>query len=90
MAKLFRKIRRKLLLRKEFIAYLKYALGEIILLVIGILLALEVNNRNEYRKNRLKEKEILHQLHDEFSENLENFYPVKENQLAVWIKAVSF
>lgn len=81
MAKLFRKIHRKLLLRKEFISYLKYALGEIILLVIGILLALEVNNGNEYSKNSLKEKEILHQLHDELSENLENIYPAKENQL---------
>jgi hypothetical protein len=36
--------------------YFKYAIGEIILVVIGILIALQINNWNENRKNRLKEK----------------------------------
>ena len=46
--------------------YLKYALGEIILVVIGILIALRVNNWNEYRHTRNEEKELLHQLQIEF------------------------
>ncbi len=39
--------------------YLKYAIGEIVLVVIGILIALSINNWNEYRKDRIVEKEVL-------------------------------
>ena len=39
--------------------YMRYAIGEIILVVIGILIALQVNNWNQDRKNRIKEKFIL-------------------------------
>ncbi len=50
MIKLFRKIRKNLLAEGKTINYLKYAIGEIILVVIGILIALQVNNWNEKRK----------------------------------------
>ena len=46
--------------------YFKYALGEIILVVIGILIALQINTWNEERKSRLSEKEILKRLAIEF------------------------
>jgi hypothetical protein len=49
--------------------YFKYAIGEIILVMIGILLALQVNNWNEARKEGIEEYAILQNLHDEFSEN---------------------
>ncbi|MFC3879842.1 DUF6090 family protein [Algoriphagus namhaensis] len=49
---------------------MKYALGEIILVVIGILIALSINNWNEDRKERLKERELLIQLQSEFESNL--------------------
>ena len=39
--------------------YLRYAIGEIILVVIGILIALQVNNLNEERKLRIQEKNVL-------------------------------
>jgi hypothetical protein len=39
--------------------YFKYAIGEIILVVIGILIALQINNWNENRKQQIKEREIL-------------------------------
>jgi len=39
--------------------YLKYAIGEIILVVIGILIALSINNWNEGRKNSIKEIQFL-------------------------------
>lgn len=61
--------------------YLLYAVGEIVLVMIGILLALQVNNWNEERKDRIKERAILNQLHGEFSKNLEEFLPVKQNQI---------
>ena len=61
--------------------YSRYAIGEIILVVIGILIALQVNNWNEERRNRVKEKAILKELHKDFKKNLEEFLPVKQNQL---------
>ncbi|GAA4280354.1 DUF6090 family protein [Gaetbulibacter aestuarii] len=48
--KLFRKLRQKLLKENKTVGYLKYTMGEIILVVIGILIALQVNNWNEERK----------------------------------------
>ncbi len=53
----------------KIIKYLKYAIGEIILVVIGILIALGVNNWNEERKDKLKEQNILIQLRDEYEHN---------------------
>ena len=51
MIKFFRKIRQKLLSENKFSKYLVYAIGEIVLVVIGILIALQINNWNENRKN---------------------------------------
>ena len=51
--------------------YLRYAIGEIILVVIGILVALQVNNWNEHRKEKAEEKKILLSLHNEISNNIE-------------------
>lgn len=50
MIKFFRKIRQKLLSENRFSKYLLYAFGEIILVVIGILIALQINNWNENKK----------------------------------------
>ena len=50
MLHFFRKIRRDLLANSKFFKYLKYAIGEIVLVVLGILIALYINNRNEERK----------------------------------------
>jgi hypothetical protein len=57
--KVFNKNRQEQILEKQFANYLKYAAGEIVLLVIGILLALQVNNWNEDRVDRIKETEYL-------------------------------
>ena len=56
MIQFFRKIRQTFLMEKKTSQYLKYALGEILLVVIGILIALQINNWNEARK---QEKELL-------------------------------
>ncbi len=59
MLKFFRNIRKRLLREGKTASYLKYALGEILLVMIGILLALQVNNWNENRKNnRLKDSYV--------------------------------
>ena len=52
--------------------YARYAIGEILLVVIGILIALQINNLNEDRKEKLQENKILYNLKDEFQENLQN------------------
>lgn len=59
MLKFFRKIRQKLLSENRFSKYAIYALGEIFLVVIGILIALQINNWNEAKKIKQTEKEIL-------------------------------
>jgi len=69
--KFFRKIRQNLLSEGKTTKYFKYAFGEIILVVIGILIALSINNWNENRKERAQEQELLMQLQSEFQSNLE-------------------
>lgn len=51
----FKKIRQQLLTENKFTKYLFYALGEIVLVVIGILIALQINNWNELKKIRAHE-----------------------------------
>jgi len=59
MIKFFRRIRQKSLFDTKFSKYLLYAIGEIILVVIGILIALQFSNWNENIKNISKEKHYL-------------------------------
>ena len=65
MIKLFRNIRKKLLEQGKTTNYLKYAIGEIILVVIGILIALQVNNWNESLKNKVEIENALVALHND-------------------------
>jgi len=53
MIKLFRQLRMKMIDDNKSIKYLRYALGEIVLVVIGILIALQINNWNENRKTEI-------------------------------------
>ena len=68
MIKFFRKIRQGLLTENKFSKYLFYAIGEIILVVIGILIALQINNWNENRKAENKELKLLIELKDDLLE----------------------
>lgn len=54
MLRFFRQLRQRLIIESQFSRYLLYAIGEILLVVIGILIALQVNNWNEERKNDKK------------------------------------
>mgnify|MGYP001813946244 FL=1 len=69
MFRFFRQIRQRLLAERQLMRYLLYALGEIVLVVIGILLALQINEWNENRKVRLTEKGVLSNLKQEFISN---------------------
>ena len=69
MINFFRKIRFDLMEKNKTGKYFKYAIGEIVLVVIGILIALSINNWNENRKNNDKETAILLNLKTEFETN---------------------
>ena len=62
MIKFFRKIRQNLLSEGKTGKYFKYAIGEIVLVVVGILIALQINNWNENRKTRKLEAQIYKEL----------------------------
>ena len=62
MIKFFRKIRYNLMEIGKTGRYFKYAIGEIVLVVIGILIALQINNWNETRKTRLIEADLLYNI----------------------------
>ncbi|WP_019669890.1 DUF6090 family protein [Eudoraea adriatica] len=70
MIKFFRHIRKQLLTENKTGKYIAYAIGEIILVVIGILIALQINNWNEERVARRSEQKLLMSLLEDFKSNL--------------------
>ena len=70
MTQLFRKIRQRLLTENKFTKYLIYAIGEIILVVIGILIALQVNNWNEQNKTEREQLVFLKNLKSDLHSDL--------------------
>ena len=65
--------------------YFKYALGEVILIVVGIIIALQIDNWNQYRQDREKEQVLLSQLHLEFSAGLQQL----EDKMVLRSKLIS-
>jgi hypothetical protein len=70
MIKFFRKIRYDLIEKNKTGNYLKYAVGEIILVVIGILIALSINNWNENLKNKKLETSYLKRIYKDLDNDL--------------------
>ncbi|MDN3667268.1 hypothetical protein ACFFU1_06475 [Algibacter miyuki] len=68
--KLFRKLRKNLMALGKFKSYTLYALGEIILIVIGISIAWKINDLNDIRKNHIVEYKIYNNLNEELNSNL--------------------
>ena len=71
MIQFFKHIRQSSIMKNHTAKYLKYAIGEIVLVMIGILLALQVNQWNEERKLLNEEQYLLKELNTEFTTNLE-------------------
>ncbi|SDQ04927.1 DUF6090 family protein [Flagellimonas zhangzhouensis] len=69
MIKFFGKIRKTLVSEGKTVKYLKYAIGEIILVVIGILIALQVNNWNIDRQTRNKEQTYLKEIRNNLQQD---------------------
>jgi hypothetical protein len=72
MIKLFRHIRQRYISEGKTKKYLLYAIGEIILVVIGILIALQINTWNENRKDKIKEQVYLKNLINELTEDIDS------------------
>ncbi|MDX1462933.1 MAG: DUF6090 family protein [Marinirhabdus sp.] len=77
MFKLFRRIRQHLLTENKFSKYLLYAIGEIVLVVIGILIALQINTWNNDQIDKKEEGLILKNLSFEFNKNRKDLAKVK-------------
>tara|TARA_R110000765_G_scaffold127959_4_gene226037 strand:+ start:1835 stop:2227 length:393 start_codon:yes stop_codon:yes gene_type:complete len=77
MIKFFRKIRQNLLMENKTGKYFKYAIGKIVLVMIGILLALQVSNWNQDRKDRISERKLLDNIHRDFVHNKVGFDSLK-------------
>ncbi len=73
MIKFFRRIRQELLTENKFSKYLLYAIGEIILVVIGILIAIQINNWNQNRLKGKKEIQILKSFETQFQNDISQF-----------------
>ncbi|MDX1472079.1 MAG: DUF6090 family protein, partial [Flavobacteriaceae bacterium] len=69
MIKFFRNLRQSMISQNRVSKYLLYAIGEIILVVIGILLALQINNWNQNRIESREEFKALKNLKEDFTNN---------------------
>lgn len=72
MIKFFRHIRKSLLMENKTSKYFKYAIGEIILVVIGILIALQINNWNDQRKLNQQEKTYYCKIAEDLQVDIKN------------------
>ena len=71
MIKFFRKIRQRLLTENKFSKYLLYAIGEIVLVAIGILIAVQINNKNIENQRRGLEISILNEILNNLEDDME-------------------
>ena len=84
MIKFFRHIRKSLLMENKTGKYFIYAIGEIILVVIGILIALQINNWNENRKANIQETIYLEDLKNDFGYDIKTLNNmVSKNDLKI-------
>jgi len=78
MIKFFRQIRQSLVRQGKSKKYIVYAVGEILLVVVGILIAVQINNWNEKKNSSIREIKTLSQLNEDLKENLKEISGIKE------------
>jgi hypothetical protein len=81
MIKFFRKIRQNLLMENKTAKYFKYAIGEIILVVIGILIALWINTLNQEKAQQKKIDSILVKIQNDILQDIDNADWLLENYM---------
>ncbi|RDK87027.1 DUF6090 family protein [Marinirhabdus gelatinilytica] len=77
MIKFFRKIRQRLVAESKFSKYLLYAIGEIVLVVIGILIALEINTWNDAKKEKNELHHYLAKISNNIAQDIKNLKVIK-------------
>ncbi len=82
--KIFRQFRIKNILSKRFTPYLLYAIGEIVLIILGILIALKINTWNEENKLRNEESTLLSNLAAEYEVNLDKLQRIQDINSAMF------
>ena len=91
MIKFFRNIRQNLIIEGKTYKYLKYAIGEIVLVVIGILIALQINNWNEDRKVISREKSYIQSIYKDLKNDIKRINVCKSmlsNQYTIGIEVL--
>lgn len=88
MIKFFRRIRKSLINQSRMRKYFFYAIGEIVLVVIGILIALQINNWNEQQKLKLKEEAALVNILNSIEGDLELFNDIFKTRLDLKQKGI--
>ena len=78
---IFRRLRQTFLESGSFTKYLLYAIGEILLVVIGILIALQVNNWNEENRREALKNEIIVKIKSDLNTDLNNLFFVRQDLL---------
>ena len=84
MLTLFRRIRKSFIHSNLNSRYILYAIGEIALVVIGILVALQINNWNDEKKDIRFERKMLMEIYSSLSADIENLNQGQENQLSLF------
>ena len=93
MLSFFRRIRKDLLPGGVTNKYLFYAIGEIVLVVLGILIALQINNWNEKNQSRDTEQELLTGLESELKRNkglLQDIIEIQEQQINIFTSVIPY
>ena len=92
MARIFSSIRQRLLKENRLTRYLVYAIGEIVLVVFGILIALQINNNNDLRKARARELRYLENIKSDLVANQEKvnaFIAVRTNCISATQRVIA-
>jgi len=89
MISIFRKKRKKMLAENRGVKYLKYALGEIVLVVIGILIALQINNMNEANIQEKVLNEILQNIANGVTSDLKELKLLSTARASIFVEADS-
>jgi len=89
MIKFFRKIRYELMEKNKTGKYLKYAIGEIVLVVIGILIALQINTWNNKRIEKIKEQAVLTEISNSINSDLKFFENILDYRLNIKSEGIS-
>jgi hypothetical protein len=88
MIKFFRKIRQNMIKENKISKYMLYAIGEILLVVLGILIALQINNWNENKKTHKSERIYLSQMLNSLKSDLGRTIYIYENRALIKDRAI--